>query len=319
MPNSRTFRNLIAALLVLPISPVLVAQTQISADERLLFTVKEHTGQIDEAIAAGANPNAKFPDGTSVLQFILREDPFSMGIKGELYLLLKKGASIEGLNQNDSVRLYHFVLRMSIHVPGDHIGITSRDDKDHPEIGKQMLERMKPYNLNVNSRDSEGNTPLMLAVVTPTEAEYIEWLLKNGADANLRNGKNQMAHDIFRASVKSYKEGSAEDGGFEGEEEYRKKNEGLMKKAEQILAKATKAPNTDATGVVIGKVFSIEGKKIEITGHGIAKLIKGQKLTIKTSDGIVKATVTETLHTKVKAKITGKGAVEKGNPVRLSR
>lgn len=295
------------------------ALTKKTPDEELLYGVKENVSlSFEDALEAGANPNAKFPDGTSVLEFILRKDLFNSGIHSELYLLLRKGASVEGLNRNDSVRLYHFALRMSIHVPGDHIAVVRRNDKDHPEFGKQVLQRLKAYNLQINSQDTEGNSPLLLAVQTPTESAYFEWLLKNGADANLRNNKNQTALEIFRASARSFREMSAEDGGFDGAAEYHAKNEKLIKKAEEILVKATKAQD-DSIGAAVGKVFSVEGKKIEIAGSGIGKLAKGKKIIIKNAAGEVAATVTETLHTKVKAKISGGGSVQTGDPVYLAR
>lgn len=54
-------------------------------------------------------------------------------------------------------------------------------------------------------------------------------------------------------------------------------------------------------GRQIGVVFSGEGAKIVITGAGISAAKKGKALIVATAQGNVRATVSEVLHTQIKA------------------
>lgn len=49
-----------------------------------------------------------------------------------------------------------------------------------------MIELLLMYGANINKPDSEGNTPLMMAVANHS-LEAINTLLKNGCDRNIAN------------------------------------------------------------------------------------------------------------------------------------
>jgi len=144
--------------------------------------------------------------------------------------------------------------------------------------------------------DMNGVTALMLAAQQGHD-KTVKVLLDAGADKEVKNSAGKTALLLAR-------EAQAAAGDFRSEE---------YKRTIALLTSEKKSP-----GRLIGKVFRADGKKLEITGEGISAARRGTKIRIKTDRGEISATVTETLHSKIKANAAKAGA-EKGDAVYLDR
>lgn len=148
----------------------------------------------------------------------------------------------------------------------------------------------------VNDADMNGTTALMLAAQQGHD-QTVKVLLDAGADRGLRNSNNKTALLLAQEAQQA-------SGSYRAEE---------YKRTIALLMQGKKS-----AGRLIGKVFRADGKKLEIIGEGISSASRGSKLRIKTDDGDISATVTETLHSKIKANAAKSGA-SKGNPVYLEK
>lgn len=148
-----------------------------------------------------------------------------------------------------------------------------------------------------NDADQSGVTALMLAAQQGHDAT-VKALLGAGADKNALAASQKNALALAR-------EGEAANAGYRAEE---------FKRTIALLSGA----DSRSKGKLIGKVFSANGKRIEITGSGIKDAKRGARIVIKTASGDIKATVNETLHSKIKATAVKKGA-EKGDSVFLDK
>lgn len=149
----------------------------------------------------------------------------------------------------------------------------------------------------VNDTDQSGVTALMLAAQQGHDVT-VKALLGAGADKSLAASSQKNALALAR-------EGETANAGYRAEE---------FKRTIALLSGA----DSRSKGKLIGKVFSANGKKIEITGSGIKDAKRGARIVIKAGGGDIKATVNETLHSKIKATAVKKGA-EKGDSVFLEK
>lgn len=285
-------------------------RSECGAQDLLAIINGEKYCPISESLSAGADPNVKQADGTSALQLLLRRN-IGGHVDHDLYLLLKAGASIENLSRDDQVKLFCKVSRFLVHEEKGY-----RADLEVKEFGKKQMKKMAALNISINQQDSQGMTPLMHAVVNADNPVHFSWLLKNGADKDLKNNQGRTASDLFFESLNKHKEMMNEPGAYDGIEDV----QSYVRAEEVRLAQATRLfQRGEAPGPLVGKVFSANGKKIEITGSGINYLAKGKKIIIKNSGGNATATVTEVLHTKAKARITGPGEAAKGDAVHFAQ
>ena len=59
-----------------------------------------------------------------------------------------------------------------------------------------LLEKLLNLGLDINSKDNNGITPLHLAVMKAENMSVIEFLIKNGADKNLKTLFGETAFDL---------------------------------------------------------------------------------------------------------------------------
>jgi predicted LPLAT superfamily acyltransferase len=144
--------------------------------------------------------------------------------------------------------------------------------------------------------DMNGVTALMLAAQQGHD-KTVKVLLDAGADRAAKNSAQKTALVLAR-------EAQTANGNYRADE---------FKRTIALLSSEKKSP-----GKLIGKVFRADGKKIEITGDGISAARRGAKLKIKTESGEISATVSETLHSKIKANAAKAGA-GKGDAVYLEK
>ncbi len=165
----------------------------------------------------------------------------------------------------------------------------------HGQTG--VVQYLLTKGAKVNDADQGGVTALMLAAQQGHDGT-VKALLGAGADKALLASSQKNALALA-------KEGEAANAGYRAEE---------FKRTIALLSGA----DSRSKGKLIGKVFRADGKKLEITGSGIKDVKRGARLVIKTDAGEIKATVGETLHSKIKATAVKKGA-EKGDSVYLEK
>lgn len=167
----------------------------------------------------------------------------------------------------------------------------------YPTVSRLLIQA----GAKVNDTDNQGNTALVFAA-QQAYPDTVRLLLESGADKTLKNkaGKDALAFAKAIPPVNEY-------------------GDAIDKTPVNKTIALLEGKKENKIGAKVGKVFSAEGNKLEITGEGIGKLGKGQKLVIKNTEGLLTATVSETLHSKVKAKVTGKGTARKGDAVHLAK
>lgn len=188
----------------------------------------------------------------------------------------------------------------------------------------QVIEYLISQGAKVNEADANGVTALMLAAQRSHE-KTVRVLLDKGADKNLKSAKNKTAAMYLSETIALYETGIKDSqANIKKNPQYEKyekesieRTQKQLSDAKRVLALLTGAEKK-SLGRLVGKVFSADGKKLVITGKGIADLGVGQKLKIKTSAGEIAATVKEVLHSKVKATAAKAGA-EKGDAVHLDK
>lgn len=191
---------------------------------------------------------------------------------------------------------------------------------DRAEIIRFLLSK----GAKVNEADANGVTALMLAAQRHNE-HTVKALLDAGADRSLKTPQNKTALTFAKETVESYeKEITSLNENSKKNPQYEKYNKESIERYKEQISKGKRVvallsgAEKKGHGKLIGKVFSADGKKIVVTGKGISELTAGSKLTIKTSEGEISATVTEILHSKAKATAKKAGA-EKGDSVYLAR
>lgn len=146
----------------------------------------------------------------------------------------------------------------------------------------------------VNDADSSGVTALMLAAQQGNDST-VKILLKAKAEKTAKTQSNKIAIDFANERHLQYPD--------------YKKDE--YKRTIQLLS--GKAAREEK---LIGTVYSVSGKNLEITGKEIRMARKGSALRIRTASGDVAAKVTRTMHSKIKAN-AAKSGVKKGDSVYL--
>ena len=59
-----------------------------------------------------------------------------------------------------------------------------------------LIEKLLNLGLDINSKDNNGVTPLHLAVMKAKNMSVIEFLLKNGADKNIKTPFGETVYDL---------------------------------------------------------------------------------------------------------------------------
>ncbi len=59
-----------------------------------------------------------------------------------------------------------------------------------------LIEKLLNLGLDINSKDNNGVTPLHLAVMKAKNMSVIEFLLKNGADKNIKTLFGETVYDL---------------------------------------------------------------------------------------------------------------------------
>lgn len=153
--------------------------------------------------------------------------------------------------------------------------------------------------LNTRSADAAKQTPLMIAAFDGFSAS-VRVLLAHGADVTLKDSTGQTALSIAKTAVK--------------EKRWIQSDLGVPEADYRMVVKLLENGKSE---ILVGKVFEANDKLIQITGKEILKLKKGQRILVKASNGNIRGVVTEILHTKARATLSGVGA-KKGDPVVLS-
>ncbi len=148
--------------------------------------------------------------------------------------------------------------------------------------------------INVNDADSSGVSALMLAAQQGNDST-VKILLKARADKTAKTQSNKIALDFANERHLQYPDYK--------QDQYKR----------TIALLSGKAAREEK---LIGTVYSVNGKNLEITGKEIRKARKGSKLRIQTASGDVGAKVTRTMHSKIKAS-AAKSGVKKGDAVYL--
>ncbi len=124
--------------------------------------------EVKAAVAAGADIEQRDQSGNTPLMLA------TLGIGNDadiVAFLLKKGASLEAVDNNKCTALCHAA-------------------KNHSFATARLLLEAKA---NPNVSDQQGNTPLMLAVSPYDRAELVQMLLEYGADINATNSVRETA------------------------------------------------------------------------------------------------------------------------------
>ncbi|AFM13559.1 ankyrin repeat domain-containing protein [Turneriella parva] len=288
--------------LILTIFTVLSAQTP-SPQERLESAVySDNAAEIKAAIKAGAGANSGNYSGHFLGIAATR------GTLKSVQALVEAGADVNYSTSGGWTAA--MAAADNGHLPVLKYLVSKKADLNaRTRMGRTLLMRaayhgqtaVVQYLLSkgakVNEPDQGGVTALMLAAQQGHDAT-VKALLAAGADKALVAASQKNALALAR-------EGETANAGYRAEE---------FKRTIALLSGA----ESRSKGKLIGKVFRAEGKKIEITGSGIKDAKRGARIIIKTDSGDIKATVGETLHSKIKATAVKKGA-EKGDSVYLEK
>jgi hypothetical protein len=146
-----------------------------------------------------------------------------------------------------------------------------------------VVRKLSEAGADLNVRQNKGQTALIIAA-SRCSPRLVQTLMELKADVNIKDNSGQTAYDNACKIVWDAKGRKRIQAMLRGE---------LENKPDEIL---------------IGKVFSADGKKLIITGKGIGKVTVGRKLRIKAASGEITATATEALHSQLKATTQKKGA-----------
>ena len=151
--------------------------------------------QVDDAIKAGVNVNAKDKNGVTALMFAagLNENP------AVITALIKAGADVKAEDKNgwtalDYARVINNTAAIKCLEP-----FTAMSDEDFIELCKtgtaqQVTDAIK-VGANVNAKDDDDRTALMFAARDNDNPEVIAALIKAGADIN--NSKNDHGGTVL--------------------------------------------------------------------------------------------------------------------------
>lgn len=291
---------------------------RIPAGATILMLAVKHPQVVKALIDAGANVNAEnFKAGTALMYAVEQR------IFESVNLLIAAGAMINHVS-TEGVTPLLIAANAADHDMTDLLlaagaevdlagpnGVTalSYAAGNRYENAEKTAQNLKTIRLlikrgaNINTIDEGGDTPLTNAAKICAEPN-VAVLLEYDVHVDLKSVAGKSALDL----VCTIPDVNLWD---------KKLRERIRAK---LLAKAAQPGKGQlVAGVHIGKVFSVNGKNIEITGSGLIQLRRGSKVIIKNSAGNIAATVTETLHTKAKAQLYGKGSAAAGDAVHLSK
>lgn len=311
--DSHRMQRIILYLAVLGATLSLAAQQKSPTEQLEAAIYANDAAKVTAAVKAGANPNGGTYGGHYL--GIAATHNYDKAVKA----LVEAGADV---NRSSS---------------GGWTAVMAAADNGHLEVLKYLVSKKA----DLNARTRQGRTPLMRASYHG-KTEVAQYLIAQGAKVNdtdsngvtalmlaaqaghletcrvLVNAgaKKDAATQDKRTALTLVKDILKEDAknGITAKDSFRQKR---WQPIVTLLSGAEK-PEKKALGKLVGKVFSADGKKLVITGKGIADLGVGQKLKIKTSAGEIAATVKEVLHSKVKATAAKAGA-EKGDAVHLDK
>lgn len=75
-----------------------------------------------------------------------------------------------------------------------HIAVNAND--------LELLEQLSPFNVDINSRNDEGLTPLHLAALKAENGEILKYLIAEGANVSVRTNFDESVHDLASENEK---------------------------------------------------------------------------------------------------------------------
>ncbi|WP_025741771.1 ankyrin repeat domain-containing protein [Aquimarina pacifica] len=152
---------------------------------------KDHTGRtaltnavqwgttkvVDFLVANGADVSVKDNQGNTLAYYLLHSfdaDQPEMFNK-KLTTLTKQGFDIKERSEKNGGSLYHIAL--------DKNNIT-------------LLKRIKAFDIDVNTKNKEGITPLHKAAMTAKDESILKYLLSIGADKNIKTDFEESVYDL---------------------------------------------------------------------------------------------------------------------------
>ncbi len=298
----------IRSLLITPLiaTTLVIAQTgspsAASPQERLEAAVyADNPAEIKAAIKAGANPNGGNYSGHYL------GIAATNGRLNAVKALVESGADVNYATSGGWTAAMAAADNGHLEVLR-YLALKKADLGARTRMGRTLLMRASyhgqtavvKYLLTKGNKvadvDMNGVTALMLAAQQGHD-KTVKVLLDAGADRTAVNSAQKTALILAR-------EAQAAMGNYRADE---------YKRTIALLSSEKKS-----LGKLIGKVFRADGKKVEITGEGISAARRGSKLKIKTDSGEIAATVSETLHSKIKANAAKAGA-SKGDAVYLEK
>ncbi len=147
--------------------------------------------QLERHIAWGADLNAPDPDGNSPLHTAA-----ARGRIVEARLLIKNGAQIEGKNRQGQTPLALALLNGRTQLAAEMLDRGARLDSRqlvfelvrHQVTDRDVLNFLLQRGLDINSRDANADTPLLLAVRLGSRS-MSKLLILHGADINARDAE----------------------------------------------------------------------------------------------------------------------------------
>lgn len=248
--------------------------------------VKQCPEVVRVLVEAGADVNKSNPGGWNAL----------MGAADEGYLevvkyLVSKGAVVDAKTRQGRTAL----IRSAYHGQNEVISYLISKGAD------------------VNLADNGGVTALILAAQGGHD-KTVRVLLKAGANKSARTADQNSALSLAETKLQTYAGDLKKTDKKDGLDKYYQERVANYQRTVALL----KGADLKSAGPLIGRVFSADGKKLEITGESITKARKSARLVIKSSGGEINARVVETLHSKIKA-VAEKGGAAKGDSVYLER
>ncbi|MFO1472819.1 MAG: ankyrin repeat domain-containing protein [Turneriella sp.] len=278
------------------------AQNQNPQEKLEAAIYAENAADIKVAVKAGANPNGATYGGHYLGIAATR------GSLKAVRALVESGADVNRSTSGGWTAVMAAADNGHLEVL-KYLASQKADLKARTRMGRSVLMRAAYHGqtavvqylitkgADVKEADSSGVTALMLAAQQGYD-KTVKALLDAGADKKAQSAKQKTALMLARETQAANQTYRADE----------------FKRTIALLS----APEKKSLGKLIGKVFSADGKKLEIRGEGIQSAKDGTKLKIKTDDGEISATVTKTLHTKIKATAVKSGA-KKGDAVYLVR
>jgi len=181
----------------LPLVELLEDKTSNDPGITLFFAIQQQQVPVAKFLLEhGANPNIHYPACNTTMPLHLTA---GQGNLEEVQLLLKYGADVNGLEQNNSTPLVYAVGGTSKEIVellfANGATISQKPGYwsvfQHWALGAgdaNVATVLLSHGAKVNAKDSEGKTPLHFAAQQGT-VQAVEWLLKNGADVNAKDDK----------------------------------------------------------------------------------------------------------------------------------